>query len=74
MVLLIGEKNFVDQRHLENELWAAHGVRVEFLTLTEVESKCRLRDGKILSLNSEDSDGKKSDVSVVYFRFVSAYI
>ena len=67
MIFVSGEKNFVDQRHLENELWNTHGVRAEFLTLAEVQARCILRDGNTLSIPLKD--GKYCDISVVYFRY-----
>ena len=60
------ERNFCDQRLLEIELWDIHGIRVEFLTLAQIETKCRLGDGNRLILGMDD--GEVRDISVVYFR------
>ena len=60
------ERNFCDQRLLENELWKVHGVKVEFMTLAQVYDRCKVDDdNKRLSVEVGRS---QTDVSVVYFR------
>lgn len=51
------EKNVVDQRLLEQELFVKSGVHVEFMTLKEVAARAKLVDGNTLV-----------PVSVVYYR------
>ena len=60
-----GERNFCDQRILESELWRGHGVKVEFMTLSEVYNRCKVDDGKHLRVQI---GGSQHEVSVVYFR------
>ena len=67
--LFPGERNYGDQRHLENELWSTHGVRTEFLTLAEIDARCKLKNGNVLTAQLGEN-GFEAEVSVVYFRLV----
>ena len=77
------ERNQADQRLLEAELWSTHGLKVEFLTLEQVDARCSLGAGgslllapatatlaSILPSSSSFSPSAEapSPVSVVYFR------
>lgn len=54
-----------DQRALEYQLWTAHGVKCEFLTLAELSRlTCVDSDGKLI-ITKDDSD---YEVSVSYYR------
>jgi glutathione synthetase len=54
------ERNWIDQRHIEFELWKSHKIPVVRLTLDEVVDQCVLKDGNLVYQNSI--------VSLVYFR------
>jgi glutathione synthase len=69
-----GEKNVADQRLLEQELWTSHGVRVDFMTLAQVNSVGLIGKDNSLYIsgsNSNSNSGEEDDrvlVSVVYYR------
>ena len=54
------ERNWIDQRHIEFELWKVHRIPVVRLTLDEVVDQCQLKDGNLMYENQI--------VSLVYFR------
>uniref|UniRef100_A0A7S2RJR4 Glutathione synthetase n=1 Tax=Rhizochromulina marina TaxID=1034831 RepID=A0A7S2RJR4_9STRA len=58
-----GEKNVVDQRFLEGELWRKHGVRVRRVSLAQIEASAKI-DASSGALALESGE----EVSVVYFR------
>ena len=72
-----GERNALDQRAIEHELWRTHGVAVRRATLSELGGAlCALEGGPPshgcaaprLFLAAESALGERDEVSVVYFR------
>mmetsp|Transcript_9818 Transcript_9818/g.14648 ORF Transcript_9818/g.14648 Transcript_9818/m.14648 type:complete len:545 (-) Transcript_9818:36-1670(-) len=63
-----GERNIADQRLLEQQLWSAHSIRVEFRTLKELSHSAVVDIAGDLFLTLDDSEGTLQRVSVVYFR------
>ena len=62
MIVQPNERNVIDQRGLEHQLWAAHGVPLRRATLEEVQRQGKLDgDTKALRLGADE-------VSVAYFR------
>lgn len=66
MVVQPGERNRVDQRHIEYALLREHGIRLVRCTLAALQGCASLLDGRHLALHS----ASRGDVvvSVVYFR------
>jgi glutathione synthase len=61
-----GERNVADQRALEAQLWDEHNVKVEFMTLREIEERARVgNDKKELFVRVGEEE---REVSVVYYR------
>ena len=54
-----------DQRLLESELWTAHGVRVEFMTLKQIADHSRLGDGNALFVRPSCIPARKGEIDVV---------
>lgn len=54
------ERNWIDQRHIEFELWKSFKIPVVRLTMSEVVAQCTIKDGNLVH------DGKI--ISLVYFR------
>jgi len=57
-----------DQRLLEEELWSAHSIRVEFRTLKELSYSAEMDSQGSLFLKEEGDGAERLPVSVVYFR------
>ncbi len=60
-----GERNVADQRALEAQLWDEHCIKVEFMSLREIEERGMVGDNGDLFV---DGGGGRVQVSVVYFR------
>jgi hypothetical protein len=77
-----GEKNVADQRLLEQELWTYHGVRVDFMTLAQVNSVGLIGKNNSLYISNSgsnnDSNSREGEdgvlISVVYYRYERIYI
>lgn len=70
-VVQAAERNIMDQRLLEHELWEAHGVRARRVTLASLAHTARLDAAGALRLPCEGDAGASAgddEVSVVYFR------
>lgn len=64
-----GERNVADQRALEEQLWKEHEVKVEFMTLKEVNERGRVGSkGELLVRASPEEAAVENEVSVVYYR------
>lgn len=59
------ERNLADQRLLEQELWLSYDIRVEFVTLKDLENKTQVDNNNNLIYNF---DNDSLPISVVYYR------
>ncbi|KAJ1456109.1 glutathione synthase [Pelagophyceae sp. CCMP2097] len=67
MVVQPGERNQLDQRKLEYELWENHAISIERLTLAQLAARAAVDAGGALVV-THPSDGTSFEVSVAYFR------
>jgi glutathione synthetase len=66
MVVAPDERNVVDQRGIEHQLWRAHRVPLVRASLSQIAERATLGDGRRLRLRLEGGDDV--EVSVVYLR------